>query len=151
MAENMLIFTLNGRERYAIAVKHTREIVKYDRLHHLPGASAQVLGLALVRDAYIPIVDTQSILFSSTPRVVGEIAIILDVGEPVGLTVQQVHQVTMLDFASQDEPSPKSRFVSAVFHHQDGIIQGINVTEMLQFFQQAPIAQVQVPQYASPQ
>jgi len=148
MAENMLIFTLNGRERYAIAVKHTREIVKYDRLHHLPGASAQVLGLALVRDAYIPIVDTQSILFSNAPRVVGEMAIILDVGEPVGLTVQQVHQVTMLDFASQAELSAKGRFVSAVFHDQDGIIQGINVPEILQVFRQPPKAQAQVPRHA---
>jgi chemotaxis signal transduction protein len=151
MTENMLIFTLNGRERYAIAVKHTREIVKYDRLHHLPGASAQMLGLALVRDAYIPIVDTQSILFSNAPRVVGEMAIILDIGEPVGLTVQQVHQVTMLDTQAQDEQSPRGRFVSAVFHDQDGIIQGINIPEILQVFRQTPSAQVQVSQHASPQ
>lgn len=149
MPENMLIFTLNGRERYAIPVKDTREIVKYGRLHHLPGASAQMLGLALVRDAYIPIVDTQSILFSNAPRVVGEMAIILNLGEPVGLTVQQVHHVTMLDAQVQDEQSPRGRFVSAVFHDQDGIIQGINVPELLRVFRQVTSAQIQEPQYAA--
>lgn len=134
MSENVLIFSLGGRERYALSVLQSREIVKLESLNHLPGANSNLLGLARVRELFVPVIDTQSILFKSKSLATPQMAIILDLDEPMALAVHAVSLVVKWDSEAQGASNAKGRFVEGVMHDEHGIIQKINPHRIIEAF-----------------
>jgi chemotaxis signal transduction protein len=134
MSENLLIFSLGGRERYALSITLTREIVKLESLNQVPGSPPQMLGLARVRDLYIPVIDTRAILFGKTAEPKPSMAIILDLAEPFAMAVHEVSQVMKWAKSADSESVSRGRFVDAVIQDDHGIIQKLCPAEIVLAF-----------------
>lgn len=134
MSEDLLIFSLGGRERYALSIAQAREIVKLEFLNQVPGSSSQLLGLARVRDAYIPVIDTKAVLFREPCTTQSSMAVILDLGEPMALAVHEVSQVMKWVRPADKLPTPRGKFVEDIIHDEHGIIQKLRPAEIVGAF-----------------
>ena len=134
MSEDILIFGLGGRERYALAVSQIREIVKLEALNQVPGASEHMLGLARVRDQYIPVIDTKAILFRQPRGAQPALAVVLDEREQIALAVLEVSQVMKVTQPLDSQASSHGSFVEGVLHDEQGLIQKLSAAEIVAVF-----------------
>ncbi|WP_410951717.1 chemotaxis protein CheW [Pseudomonas sp. S1(2024)] len=134
MSEDILIFGLGGRERYALAVSQIREIVKLGALNQVPGASEHMLGLARVRDQYIPVIDTKAILFRQPRGAQPDLAVVLDEREPIALAVLEVSQVMKATRPLDSQASSHGSFVEGIIQDEHGLIQKLSAADILAVF-----------------
>lgn len=131
MKQDLLIFNLGTRERFAVAVSKTREIIPLGHLNKLPGSHPLVLGVAKVRDRIIPIIDTQGILFSRPLADRPKMAIVLDLESPVALAVAEVSHVHKFDDLIHTHSEGKGCYVETVIQDDGGLIQKIVVESLI--------------------
>ncbi|MDT8924678.1 chemotaxis protein CheW [Pseudomonas taiwanensis] len=152
MSEDILIFGFGGRERYALAISQVREIIKLGPLNQVPGACEYMLGLARVRDLYVPVIDTKAILFRQVCGAVPSMpvmALVLDEQEPIALSVQEVSQVMKSTQSVDSQAVSGGRFVEGVIHDAQGLIQKLSAAEIIGAFRRNNVAPVGGVQHAA--
>lgn len=137
MKQNLLIFNLGTHERFAVDVSKTKEIVPLGDLNQIPGSSALVLGVARVRDAVIPVVDTQGILFNKPSIQKPLMAIVLDLDEPIALAVSAVSHVHKFDPELHAHDEGKGAYVELVVQDDQGLIQKLRAKNLFSRITQA--------------
>ena len=95
-----------GVRWFAVAAERVREVVTLESITHVPGASQQVLGVALVRGRLVPVLDLPGLL--GIPRAGGAAItrprlVVLALGEEEAAVVaDETRGVLELPPASQD-------------------------------------------------
>lgn len=90
-ADQTLTFQLDGRN-FSLPTSLVREVAAFPRVSRVPHAPAAMLGLANLRGEVIPVVSLRSLL--DIEQATSNRLIVVDIGEPVGLAVDSVSQVT---------------------------------------------------------
>ncbi len=91
LAEQLLTFQLGG-QNYAVPTALVREVASLPRISRVPHAHPAMLGLANLRGEVIPVLSLRRLLdLDDQPA---RRLIVADIGEPVGLAVDAVSQVT---------------------------------------------------------
>lgn len=134
MSDDILVFNLGGRERYALPIIQIREIVKLSELNQVPGASPLMLGLTRLRESYVPVVDTNAILFRQEAQAKPLMAVVIDQGDPVALAVHEVSQVMKSPELTEGTGALQGRFVEAVIHDDAGLIQKLRISEVMRAY-----------------
>lgn len=137
MKQNLLIFSLGTHQRFAVDVSNTKEIVTLGDLSQIPGSSALVLGVTRVRDAVIPVIDTQGILFNKPTIQKPLMAIVLDLGEPIALAVSAVSHVHKFDPELHAHDEGKGTYVELVIQDHQGLIQKLTAKKLFSRLSQA--------------
>jgi len=137
MKQNLLIFSLGTHQRFAVDVANTKEIVTLGDLSQIPGSSALVLGVTRVRDAVIPVIDTQAILFKKLSIQKPLMAIVLDLGEPIALAVSAVSHVHKFDPELHAHDEGKGTYVELVIQDHQGLIQKLTAKKLFSRLSQA--------------
>jgi len=137
MKQNLLIFSLGTHQRFAVDVSNTKEIVTLGDLSQIPGSSALVLGVTRVRDAVIPVIDTQGILFNKPSIQKPLMAIVLDLGEPIALAVSAVSHVHKFDSELHAHDEGKGTYVELVIQDHQGLIQKLTAKKLFSRLSQA--------------
>lgn len=137
MKQNLLIFSLGTHQRFAVDVSNTKEIVTLGDLSQIPGSSALVLGVTRVRDAVIPVIDTQGILFNKPSIQKPLMAIVLDLGEPIALAVSAVSHVHKFDPELHAHDEGKGTYVELVIQDHQGLIQKLTAKKLFSRLSQA--------------
>lgn len=130
MKQDLLIFNLGTRERFAVDVANTKEIITLGHLNQMPGAGTLVLGVTRVRDKVIPVVDTQGILFGRASSRTPIMAIVLDLEQPIALAVTEVSNVHKFDSDKHTHDEGKGAFVEQVIHDEQGLIQKLRAQSL---------------------
>lgn len=123
MKKDLLIFTLSSKERFAVDVAITQEIITLGPLNRLPGANDIVMGITRVRDLPIAVIDTQAVLFGTPAADKPKMAIVLDLSQPIALAVSEVSHVHKFDSDTDDHSEGKGGYVEAIIHDEKGLIQ----------------------------
>ncbi|MBD8088561.1 chemotaxis protein CheW [Pseudomonas fluorescens] len=123
MKQDLLIFTLGTRERFAVNVANTKEIITLGHLNQMPGASSWVHGVTRVREKVIPVVDTYGVLFGKTREQTPVMAIVLDLEHPIALAVFDVSHVHKFDPQIQAHEAGKGNYVEMIIQDEHGLIQ----------------------------
>lgn len=137
MKQNLLIFSLGTHQRFAVDVSNTKEIVTLGDLSQIPGSSALVLGVTRVRDAVIPVIDTQGILFNKPSIQKPLMAIVLDLGEPIALAVSAVSHVHKFDPELHAHDEGRGTYVELVIQDHQGLIQKLTAKKLFSRLSQA--------------
>lgn len=137
MKQNLLIFSLGTHQRFAVDVSNTKEIVTLGDLSQIPGSSALVLGVTRVRDAVIPVIDKQGILFNKPSIQKPLMAIVLDLGEPIALAVSAVSHVHKFDPELHAHDEGKGTYVELVIQDHQGLIQKLTAKKLFSRLSQA--------------
>src|SRR5579875_3571955 len=88
MTAGYVLFRL-GNRRFATALDDVREIVRFQGLEPLPGATEPLAGMIVLRGDPLPIVDIRaSEQVASEER--GDVLVVVPGGEPVGIAVDSV-------------------------------------------------------------
>ncbi len=132
----LLLFRLNGRQRFGINVFKVREVIKAPPLSRLPKANAIVRGIAHIRGKTIPIIDL-SLATTGRPTPVddGSSVIVSEYNRSVqGFLVSQVDRIINLNWRDVLPPPPgasHNTYVTAVAKVDDELVQIIDVEKIL--------------------
>lgn len=132
MKQDLLIFNLGTRERFAVDVATTKEIITLGHLNQLPGSSSLVLGVTRVREKIIPVIDTQGILFGNPCAKAPQMAVVLDLEYPIALAVKEVSHVHKFDTSVHAHDAGKGAYVELVIQDELGLIQKIRASSLAQ-------------------
>jgi purine-binding chemotaxis protein CheW len=118
MKEQLVVFQLSG-ESYGVNVTHVQSIIPMQDIVAVPGAPPFVEGVVNLRGAVIPVVDLRSRFKLPLPagngsdpegvdkRKTKAVIVIVELDElQVGLIVDKVTEVTKIDEAAIEAPSP---------------------------------------------
>lgn len=98
--ETCLVFIMNG-SYYAVDVAYAGSVENDAKIQQMPGVPSCLLGVTLIRDEIIPVVDLRS-HFNLPPLSAGEPYNIiignLD-GNTVAYQVDEIHSITNLEFS----------------------------------------------------
>lgn len=129
----LLLFRLNGRQRFGINVFKVREVINAPRLTRIPKASSIVRGIAHIRGTTVPILDLSlavsgRVLATEQPGSV----IITEYNRSVqGFLVAGVDRIINLNWQDVMPPSSGSGYVTAVAKVEDELVQIIDVEKVL--------------------
>ncbi|OLQ94361.1 chemotaxis protein CheW [Vibrio ponticus] len=137
----LLLFSLNSRQLFAINVFKVREVIKVPPLTKLPGAHYNITGVASLRGVSVPIIDLRSAIGFPPSRLENqeENLIITEYNRTVqGFLVGQVRNIVNTTW-SDIQPPPKtagrSNYLTAITRVKDGddeqIIEIIDVEKVL--------------------
>ena len=103
--KNVLIFTLTGRDRYAVELRWVREIFTLGSLTTVPTAPACVAGVVNFEGSIVPVIWAPHLLGqpgpSRTPRP-GDTLVLVEVDATrVALAVDRIDAVTTLAFSDR--------------------------------------------------
>src|SRR5690606_22655891 len=132
----LLLFRLNGRQRFGINVFKVREVINAPRLSRLPKANAIVRGIAHIRGKTIPIIDL-SLATVGRPLVVNEggSVIISEYNRSVqGFLVSGVDRIINLNWQDVLPPpagTANGSYVTAVAKVENELVQIIDVEKVL--------------------
>lgn len=137
----LLLFSLNSRQLFAINVFKVREVIKVPLLTKLPGAHYNITGVASLRGVSVPIIDLRSAIGFPPSRLENqeENLIITEYNRTVqGFLVGQVRNIVNTTW-SEIQPPPKttgrSNYLTAISRIKDDegekIIEIIDVEKVL--------------------
>ncbi|WP_194436223.1 chemotaxis protein CheV [Vibrio fluminensis] len=137
----LLLFSLNSRQLFAINVFKVREVIKVPPLTKLPGAHYNITGVASLRGVSVPIIDLRAAIGFPPSRLENqeENLIITEYNRTVqGFLVGQVRNIVNTTW-SDIQPPPKtagrSNYLTAISRIKDGedeqIIEIIDVEKVL--------------------
>jgi purine-binding chemotaxis protein CheW len=105
MIPGFVMFSL-GAQRFALRLAEVREIVRLDGLEPLPGASAPLAGLIVLRGNPLPVLDVRA---AGSLTDVGDVLVMELDGDPVGVAVDEVLAVLTDDeLPEANETVPKA-------------------------------------------
>ena len=137
----LLLFSLNSRQMFAINVFKVREVIKVPQLTKLPGAHHNITGVASLRGVSVPVIDLRAAIGFPPSRLENqeENLIITEYNRTVqGFLVGQVRNIVNTTW-SDIQPPPKtagrSTYLTAITQLKDnentGIIEIIDVEKVL--------------------
>ena len=137
----LLLFSLNSRQTFAINVFKVREVIKVPLLTKLPGAHHNITGVASLRGVSVPVIDLRAAIGFPPSRLENqeENLIITEYNRTVqGFLVGQVRNIVNTTW-SDIQPPPKtagrSTYLTAITQLKDndntGIIEIIDVEKVL--------------------
>jgi purine-binding chemotaxis protein CheW len=104
--EQYLIFKVS-KEKYALNIKHVREVVDYKTPEQVPNANEYILGMLSLREEIIAIMDSAIILNTKIENIHSpnnKIIIFETSKNHVGLIVESVSEVISIEESSIDPP-----------------------------------------------
>src|SRR5262245_4074363 len=107
MEEQLVVFELSG-EAYGVEVARVQSIIPKQPISVVPGAPAFIEGVINLRGAVVPIVDLRTRFGLPLPASDRKSVIVIVelVGLLLGLIVDKVTDVTKIDQADVEPPSP---------------------------------------------
>ncbi|EGU30599.1 chemotaxis protein [Vibrio ichthyoenteri ATCC 700023] len=137
----LLLFSLNSRQMFAINVFKVREVIKVPPLTKLPGAHYNITGVASLRGVSVPVIDLRAAIGFPPSRLENQEQnlIITEYNRTVqGFLVGQVRNIVNTTW-SDIQPPPKtagrSNYLTAITQLKDndevGIIEIIDVEKVL--------------------
>ncbi|EGQ7700267.1 chemotaxis protein CheV [Vibrio vulnificus] len=137
----LLLFSLNSRQLFAINVFKVREVLKVPPLTKLPGAHANIRGVASLRGEPVPVIDLRRSIGFPASKLEGqeENLIITEYNRTIqGFLVGQVRNIINTAW-TEIQPPPKtsgrSNYLTAITHVKEGkeskIVEIIDVEKVL--------------------
>lgn len=132
----LLLFLLNGGQRYGINVFKVQEVIQCPPLTSLPNADPIVCGVATLRGTTIPIIDlAQSIGQSPLSGKPGSIVIVTEYNRSVqGFLVGGVDRIVNIDWEHIVPPPEgvgQEHYLTAVAHVDQEMVEMIDVERVL--------------------
>lgn len=132
----LLLFSLQGRQRYGINVFKVREVIRCPQLTHVPDAKSGVCGLANIRGQTITVIDL-SAMTGSAPMAQRDDAFVV-VAEynrhTIGFLVADVHSIVSKTW-EEIKPPPETLgdtgYLTAVTSIEDELVQILDVEHVL--------------------
>jgi two-component system chemotaxis response regulator CheV len=128
----LLLFRLQGKQRYGINVFKVQEVIRCPKLTHMPNANSKVVGIAHLRNKTIPIMDL-GLAISHQPITDRENSYVI-VTEynryTQGFLVAGVDRITNMnwkDILPPPKGSGSSNYLTAVTHVDDEMVEIIDV------------------------
>lgn len=128
----LLLFRLQGKQRYGINVFKVQEVIRCPKLTHMPNANSKVVGVAHLRNKTIPVMDL-GLAISHQPITDRENSYVI-VTEynryTQGFLVAGVDRITNMnwkDILPPPKGSGSSNYLTAVTHVDDEMIEIIDV------------------------
>jgi len=137
-AQKLLLFSLTGKQSFAIGTLKVREIIPYRALSKLPQDHPAVLGATNVRNKTIPVIDMAAAV-GYTPLTAEELAqasiIITDVQRrEVGFLVRRIEKIVDTNWRDVKPPPDmlgKNAYLTGLFMDGDNTIQLLDVELLL--------------------
>ncbi|MEH0666297.1 chemotaxis protein CheV [Vibrio scophthalmi] len=137
----LLLFSLNSRQIFAINVFKVREVIKVPPLTKMPGSHYNITGVASLRGVSVPVIDLRAAIGFPPSRLENqeENLIITEYNRTVqGFLVGQVRNIINTAW-SEIQPPPKTagraNYLTAITHVQEGkqqeIVEIIDVEKVL--------------------
>lgn len=137
----MLVLVIQiGADRYAIDVRHVREVVPTVELRPVPHAPPEIAGLATWRGHVTPVIDLVRLLRGlPCPSRMSSRLVVVDypVGgdkRPLGLLAEQITDVESVDAKAIEEPGvtvPDAKYLGRVLRLHGVIVQLVEVKALL--------------------
>ncbi len=136
----LLLFYLGGKRRFGINVLKIKEVIPCPPLHNLPNQSANVLGVAELRDDTLPIIDLAKAI-SSTHRILSKEQI--QQGSVItteinrshqGLWISGVDKIVLCDWKDISPPASGTRlnsYTTGVTLIEDELVQLLDIEKVL--------------------
>ncbi|RTZ16470.1 chemotaxis protein CheV [Vibrio aquaticus] len=131
----LLLFSLNSRQIFAINVFKVREVIKVPPLTKLPGSHHHITGVASLRGVSVPVIDLRAAIGFPPSRLENqeENLIITEYNRTVqGFLVGQVRNIVNTAW-TEIQPPPKTagraNYLTAITHVKDG--EGLNIVEII--------------------
>jgi len=128
----LLLFRLQGKQRYGINVFKVQEVIRCPKLTHMPKADGKVVGVAHLRNRTIPVIDL-GLAISNQPIADREnsFVIVTEYNRFIqGFLVATVDRITNMNW-KEILPPPKgsgsSNFLTAVTHVDKEMVEIIDV------------------------
>lgn len=116
-----VIFSL-GKEEYGLPIEAVQEIIRLTEVHPIPKAPDYIKGLISIRGQALPLIDMHA-RFGIKSEANCEFAIIVEInGNLVGLAVDEVKEVRMLDNVAPPPPLVTAPFIGGIVNLPDRII-----------------------------
>ncbi|KOO16877.1 chemotaxis protein CheW [Vibrio xuii] len=137
----LLLFSLNSRQIFAINVFKVREVIKVPPLTKMPGSHHHITGVASLRGVSVPVIDLRAAIGFPASRLENqeENLIITEYNRTVqGFLVGQVRNIVNTAW-TEIQPPPKTagraNYLTAITHVKDGdgqsIVEIIDVEKVL--------------------
>jgi two-component system chemotaxis response regulator CheV len=132
----LLLFSLNSRQVFAINVFKIREVIQVPLLTKLPGAHHHIVGVASLRGVPVPVIDLRGAIGFPPPRgEVEENLIITEYNRTVqGFLVGHVRNIVNTTW-TEIQPPPKSagraNYLTAITQIKEDIVEIIDVEKVL--------------------
>jgi purine-binding chemotaxis protein CheW len=132
--EQVLVFDL-GEERYGLELGHIQEVADAPGLHYIPQAPGYFLGAINFHGQILPVLDLCRFLDLPTgPHDPRKIVLAAE-GWALALAATAVHRIVPLAAEAllpfQGSPG-RETFIRAVFHHQERMINLLDLPRLLQ-------------------
>jgi len=128
----LLLFRLQGKQRYGINVFKVQEVIRCPKLTHMPKADSKVVGVAHLRSRTIPVIDL-GLAISNQPIADREnsFVIVTEYNRFIqGFLVAAVDRITNMnwkDILPPPKGSGSSNFLTAVTHVDKEMVEIIDV------------------------
>lgn len=128
-----------GTEQYGIDIQYVDNIVRMQKITRVPKAQHYFKGVINLRGEIVPVMslrlkfDLQADEYSNATRI---IIIKLEPQAAVGLIVDEVKEVVMLDDSRIDKPNynasdAKTQYISGIGKPGEGLISLLNISEVI--------------------
>ncbi|MBI4687887.1 MAG: purine-binding chemotaxis protein CheW [Nitrospirae bacterium] len=134
----VLTFKLTNKE-YAVRVERLREILRYQRITHVPRAEPYLIGVTSVRGKILPVIDLKKRLAIKGEDKGRQKIIILSpvkVDDPIGILIDSVKDV--IRFSEKDLLTPSQalskeerNFIEGVIEVKGRLISLLNIDEAI--------------------
>ncbi|EEX92776.1 CheV [Vibrio orientalis CIP 102891 = ATCC 33934] len=131
----LLLFSLNSRQIFAINVFKVREVIKVPPLTKMPGSHHHITGVASLRGVSVPVIDLRAAIGFPPSRLENqeENLIITEYNRTVqGFLVGQVRNIVNTAW-TEIQPPPKTagraNYLTAITHVKDG--DELNIVEII--------------------
>lgn len=128
MSDQVVVFQL-GSEEYAVPIEKVYEIIRLGDVRPIPQAPEYVIGLINLRGNSVPVIDLQvrfnvrqKGLAAELRNQQGQVLIVDMHGCTVGLLVEKVTEVRVLDGVLPPPPLVSAPFISGVVNMAERII-----------------------------
>ncbi|HWJ02334.1 MAG TPA: chemotaxis protein CheW [Verrucomicrobiae bacterium] len=129
MSEQLVVFSIN-EEEYALPVNRVREITKLNSITPLPDCPSYIKGILNLRGKAIPVFDIHRRL--GLRRSHCPLALIAEVdGTMLGLAVNSVKEVSVLDNLQPPPPMVTTPFISGIINIPGRIIMLLKLESLI--------------------
>lgn len=129
----VLVVEAGGR-LYALPSENVREITSLPTLTRLPGASADVRGLANLRGQLFAVLDLAHRITGSPSTLPEPDVVVLGVdGRSLGVLVDEVREVMAAEEFGEEAPvgSGEGKLIASTGHFGDSVVLLVNVQELV--------------------
>lgn len=117
-ARTSLLLVRQGAEYFALELTAAVEALELPALARLPGAPASLLGMATIRGAAIPVFAASRVLdVDGRASGNGVLVVVRDGDRQIGMVVDDVEDVIMVDLTTMQQPMDSMR--------GDGVVRGV--------------------------